>query len=950
MDTKLDLSRRAALALAGGAALAPLCASAAAAPVGLGAHALRVEWLTDPVGIDTRRPRFRWLLQAPDGARDVAAVGARVIVSSSPEKLTARVGDVWDSGARKGDRFDLAPAKPLPLVSHTPYWWAVEITERSGVRRWSQPGRFVTGILDPKEWRGRWIMAKPEKPRGTHVRGVSKELADPAQTALPLLRKGFDLKRVPKRAVVSVSGLGHFELTVNGKPVTASVLNPGWTAYDRTALYTTYEVEGLLKPGANMLGVMLGGGMYDVEKIAGRKSKFVDSFGRPKLMLQLSLHHADGTVQHVVSDTDWQVAEGPIVFASMFGGEDVDARRERAGWNLPGAGGEGWWPALPAPPQSATLKAQGVPPIAIHRRFETVAITEPKPGVFIYDLGENFAGRPELVARGPAGATVKLTPCEVLGEDGLAWQRSFNAGPDRWVLYNFTLAGQGEERFVPRFNYHGFRYLQVEGAVPAGRANPGGLPEVVSLAGQFLYADLPKAGEFDCDKDLFVRTHHLIERAVVSNAFSVLTDCPHREKLGWLEQTHLNAATILYNRDAVTLYEKMIGDIVDTQQADGMVPGIAPEYVAFLEPDGRDQDARNSPEWGAAVVLSPWATYRAYGDTKVMADGYPAMRRYTDYLAKRAKAHIVDFGLGDWYDVGPDKLGASQLTSRALTGTATWYQALIAQARVARVLGRPPAEAAEAERQAAQVKAAFNARFFDAATGVYDRGSQTANAMPLAVGLVPDGRRADVLAALVRAVRASQNGVTAGDVGFYYVVRALTENGRDDVIFDMMSVTDRPSYGYQLAKGATALAEAWNADPTKSLNHFMLGHGEGWLFGALAGIRVDFAEAPDRVITIAPRPVGDVRSATATHQSVLGTVRSAWRRRDGVLEADVDIPPGAQGLLILPTSDPGAVREGGGKALAAPGVRRVRPVLGGAELALASGRYRFAAPFAGQKA
>lgn len=949
MDAKLDLSRRAALGLAGGAVLLPLTASAAAPDVGLAAHALRVEWLTDPVGIDTLRPRFRWLLNAAEGARNVTAAAVRVIVSSSPEKLAARVGDVWDSGARKGNLFDLQPAKALPLVSHTPYWWAVEIAAPSSARRWSAPGRFVTGILDAKEWRGRWIMAKPEAPRGNHVRGVSKELADPAQTALPLLRKGFELKRQPKRAVVSVSGLGHFELTVNGKPVTASVLNPGWTAYDRTALYTTYEVEGLLQPGANMLGVMLGGGMYDVEKIPGRKSKFVDSFGRPKLMLQLSLHHADGAVEHVVSDTDWQVTEGLIVFASIFGGEDVDARRERAGWNLPGQGGEGWRPALAAPPQTAKLKAQGVPPIAIHRRFETAAITEPKPGVYIYDLGENFSGRPDLVARGPAGATVKLTPCEVLGEDGLAWQRSFNAGPDRWVMYNFTLAGKGEERFVPRFNYHGFRYLQVEGAVPAGRANPGGLPEVVSLAGQFLYADLPKAGEFDCDKTLFVRTHHLIERAVVSNAFSVLTDCPHREKLGWLEQTHLNAATILYNRDAVTLYEKMIGDIVDTQQADGMVPGIAPEYVAFLEPDGRDQDARNSPEWGAAVVLSPWAAYRAYGDPKVLADGYPAMRRYMDYLTTRAQGHIVDFGLGDWYDVGPGKLGASQLTSRALSATATWYQALTTLARVARVLGRPQAEAVDAERRAAEVKAAFNARFFNATTGVYDRGSQTANAMPLALGLVPEGRRPEVLAALVRAVRESQNGVTAGDVGFYYVVRALTENGRDDVLFDMMSVTDRPSYGYQLAQGATALTEAWNADPTKSLNHFMLGHGEGWLFGALAGVQIDFAAAPGRQILIAPRPVGDVRSASATHASVWGQVRSAWTREGGVLTLDVDIPAGAEATVVLPTSGVASVREGGGKAGVAPGVRRTRPIPGGVELTVSSGRYRFAAPF-GQKA
>jgi len=939
MSTKV--SRRTVVGLAAGMGMLPSLAHAR--EPGLTAHELRVEWLTDPVGLDTRRPRFRWILQAGEGARDVRPTTLRVIVASSPERLAARVGDIWDSGRRKSGKLDIAPPKDLPLASHTPYVWAVEIDGA-----WSAPARFVTGILDPAEWRASWIMAKPEKTRGNHVRGWSKELTDPAETAPPLLRRRFELKRAPKRAVVSVCGLGHFELTVNGAPVTASVLNPGWTAYDKTALYTTYEVESLLRPGANMLGVRLGGGMYDVEKVAGRKSKFVDSYGRPRLLLQLSLHHDDGSVEHVVSDEAWRVAEGSIVFASMFAGEDVDARRERHGWDLPSASDDGWRPALPAPDRKLRLKAQGVPPIAIHQRFETVGITEPKPGVFVYDLGQNFAGRPEMVVRGPVGSAVKLTPAEVLGDDGLAWQRSFNAGPDRWVLYNYTLAGQGggkgEERFVPRFNYHGFRYLQVEGAVPAGRANPDGKPEIISLAGQFLYADLPQVGTFTSSDKLLERTHHLIERAVVSNAYSVLTDCPHREKLGWLEQAHLNALTVIYNRDASTMYEKMIGDIVDTQQPDGMVPGIAPEYTAFLEPDGRDQDARNSPEWGSAVVLAPWAAYRAYGDTKVLADGYPAMRRYVDYLAARAQGHIVDFGLGDWYDVGPGKLGASQLTSRALTGTATSYQALTTLARVAEVLGRPAGEVADYRERAEAIRAAFNAKFFDASTGSYDRGSQTANAMPLALGMVPKGQEGRVLEALVRAVRASQNGVTAGDVGFHYVVRALAENGRDDVVFDMMSVTDRPSYGYQLARGATALTEAWDADPTKSLNHFMLGHGEGWLFGGLAGINVDFAAAPDRVITVAPKPVGTVASAEATFRSALGPVRSAWRREGGVLALDVDVPVGARATVRLPTRVPAQARESGVPATAAKGVRSTRAVAGGLEMVVGSGRYRFTAP------
>jgi hypothetical protein len=812
------------------------------------------------------------------------------------------------------------------------------VTDASGVTRWSTPARFITGIIDPTEWQAQWIAAKPPVPAPPHARGQSKLISTPEETRLPLFRKDFELGALPARAVVSVSGLGQYELTVNGLPVTDSVLNPGWTEYGRTILYNTYDVAKLLRPGGNRLGVRLGNGMYTVEKIPDRKAKFVDSFGRPKLILHLSLFGADGTVTRIVTDETWETIDGPILYSSIFAGEDVDGRLEPKDWELPGVAGNGWRPVLIAGPQPGRLKAQTIPPIRLDRRFESVAVTEPKPGVFVYDLGENFAGRPQMVVRGPAGAKVKITPAEVLGDDGLAWQRSFNAGvAEKWVLYYYTLAGTGDERFVPRFNYNGFRYLQVEGAAPAGKA-AAGTPEIVSMAGQFLHADLPLAGDFNCSDPLLVRTHRLIERAVLSNAYSVLTDCPHREKLGWLEQTHLNALTVFYNRDAATMYEKMIGDIRDTQKPDGMVPGIAPEYVAFVDANG-DQPARNSPEWGTAVFLSPWAAYREYGDRQVLADGYAAMKRYLSYLAARADGHILDFGLGDWYDVGPGKLGASQLTTRALTATAVWYQALTTFAQVVRVLGQPEADALTALRTAEQVKAAINSRFLHP-EGFYDRNSQTANAMPLAVGLVPEPQKKAVLAALVAAVRASDNGVTAGDVGFHYVVRALAENGRDDVIFDMLSVTGRPSYGYQLAKGATALTESWNADPTKSLNHFMLGHAEGWLFGGLAGIKVDFAAPPERVITVAPKPAGTIESASATHRTVWGEVRSAWRRQAGILELEVDIPAGARGRIVVPSSAPSLVKESGKP------VRGGRTVPGGLERLAGSGRYRFTAPLA----
>ncbi|HVZ30260.1 MAG TPA: family 78 glycoside hydrolase catalytic domain, partial [Asticcacaulis sp.] len=607
---KTRISRRGVLGLAAGAAGAGLLGEASAADNGLTVRNLRVEWLSEPIGIDTQRPRFRWEIGADPATRGVRAKSARIIIARSPEAIAARRGDIWASGVVSG-RFDTRPPRLLPLQSHTPYYWAVAVTDGSGVTRWSEPARFITGLIDPAEWQGKWIAAKPPIPAPPHARGQSRLISTPEDTRLPLFRKDFALDALPARAVVSVSGLGHFELTVNGRPVTDSVLNPGWTAYDRTIFYTTYDVAGLLRSGANRLGVRLGNGMYTVEKIPNRKAKFVDSFGRPKLILHLSLFHADGTVTRVVSDESWETIDGPILYSSIYAGEDVDGRLEPSGWELPGTKGDGWRPVLTAGPQPGRLRAQAIPPVRMQKRFETVAISEPKPGVFVYDLGENFAGRPEMVVRGQAGASVKLTPCETLGEDGLAWQKSFNAGPpDKWVLYNYTLAGAGDERFVPRFNYHGFRYIQVEGAAPVGRAAQG-TPEVVSMAGQFLHTDLPAAGDFDSSDGLLVRTHHLIERAVLSNAYSVLTDCPHREKLGWLEQTHLIAPGLIFNNDVQTLLAATDRNMRDAQWADGIVPTTAPEYTRFGPKNAVFDD---SPEWGSASVLEPWWAYRFYGD------------------------------------------------------------------------------------------------------------------------------------------------------------------------------------------------------------------------------------------------------------------------------------------------------------------------------------------------
>lgn len=801
--------------------------------------------------------------------------------------------------------------------------------------------------MQPHDWRASWIAARLEEPAPPPAVAIDRTPRLAHGKALPIFRRQFDLDKPVRKAIVSICGLGQYVLSINGRPVTRSLLNPGWTDYRKTVLYDTYDVTRLLLRGKNALGVMLGNGMYNVEGVKGRYTKFVGSFGQSKLIMQLRLLFEDGSERWVVSDDDWMTMEGPITFSSIYGGEDFDVRIEQPGWDTPGfRPGPAWKPVHRVNGPGGLLKAQSIPSVGVARLFEPVAITEPSPGIFVYDFGSNFSGRPRLRVRGgSAGQVLHLTPGEELDVRGRVTQRSFAARPGDAVYFSYTLGNREHYELWPRFDYEGFRYLEVHGAAPPSRA-VGDMPVLETLVAEFVHAALPDAGWFDCSDTRMVDIHHLIKRAVLSNTFSVLTDCPQREKLGWLEQTYLNATTVFYNFDAVALYEKMIGDIKDAQQPDGMVPAIAPEYVRFITAQGRDTAFRDSPNWGSAVVLSPWAAYRQYGDHRILETGYDAMRRYADYLTSRAQDHLVDYGLGDWYDIGPKPPGVAQLTDVELTGTAVYYEVLAVLARIAQVLARPEHETASYRDLAGKVLQAFNARFFNTRTATYGRGSQTAQAMPLALGMVPKDHVQGVLERLVDAIRIRENGVSAGDIGFHYVVRALTDHDRGDVMFDMMSVTQRPSYGYQLARGMTSLTEAWDANPDKSLNHFMLGSGEQWLFRGLGGIQIDFSRAPEAPpIRIAPQVVNGITHVRVRHQSVLGMIESSWERQDARLTMKVSVPAGAHAAVSIPTIHAEAIREGRHRLEQVRGIEGIQADGRRIALRIGSGRYRFHAPF-----
>jgi len=863
---------------------------------------LRVSGLEAPVGLDEEQPFFAWQLHAGSEAQhDVAQFAYRIFVASSPDLLDRQRGDLWDSGRIKSRDFIHAPYAGRPLQSHTTYFWKVCVW--GNPRRRSTCGataRWTTALLHPDDWIARWIAAKPDGPLEPQaLEGIGESHTIPE--TLPLFRHSFEVSKPVRHAIVCISGLGQYELHLNGHPITNAVMTPGWTNYRKEVLYNTYDITDALTPGVNTFGVMLGNGMYNVPGIEGRYTKFIGSFGNPKMILQTHIIFVDGTQQVIASDRTWQTAPGPIVLSSIYGGEDYDARKEAPGWDMSPTSTWSYALEVAAPSGSEdpgkSLRSQLIPPMKVAETIRPVRQSQLGPDTQIFDLGRNFSGWPEIRVKGHAGDTIRMLPGELLDGNGEVTQRSAAAGKSNPVLFTYTLAGDAPETWHPRFTYYGFRYVQVQTLPAHERERP---PTILSLDGQFVHDDVPLDGLFRSEAPLINDVHHLIDQAILSNLASVLTDCPTREKLGWLEQTYLNGGSVMYNYGVAQLYRKVADDMSEAQLPDGMVPGIAPEYVAFVDKNGKSTSFRDSPEWGSAIILSPWAAYQFYGDLEVLVAHYGSMVRYANYLKRKSNDRLLTFGLGDWFDVGPLDPGESQLTSKGLTATAIYYQDLVTLAHIATLLNKP-ADAKRYTHEAIDVKVAFNNALYHPATKSYDQGSQTANAMPLYLGLVPAPDRAAVLANLVADIRAHHNHVTAGDVGFHYVVAALSEYGRSDVIYDMVTQTDSPSYGFQLSRGATTLTEAWDTNPGSSQNHFMLGHAEEWFYRGLAGIDFDLSRRNADHIRLRPALDSGASDASATLNTVLGQVSSSWSRSGRDWSATFVIPAGCQATLILPT-------------------------------------------------
>jgi alpha-L-rhamnosidase len=902
----------------------------------LNADGLKCEYRATPLGIDQNPPRLSWLLKSKE--RDQRQTAYRILAASSPGLLKEGKADLWDSAEVPSNESIHVPYGGKPLASGQRVYWKVRVWDRDhSPSSYSDASWWEMALLNTNDWRATWLTA-PRKEKLTDQQLFED---DPA----PLFRHEFVAAGKIARARLYVCGLGYYEARLNGQRVGDQVLDPGWTTYSNRVLYSTYDVTAQLKRGTNALGIMLGNGWFNPLPLKmwgsiNPRANLVT--GDPRFISQLVVDYADGSRQTVVSDSSWKTAPGPILRNSIYLGEVYDARKEQPGWDRPGFDDSNWTGAALATAALGPLNAQDAPPIRVTRILTPVKLTEPKPGVYLFDFGQNFAGWARLRVRGPAGTHVKLRSGELTYPDGTlngmtavvgqikgggAAYRHDGIGIPKtaWQQDEYILKGDGEEIYTPRFTFHGFRYVEVTGFP--------GKPGLDALEGLRLNSDVASAGSFECSNPRFNRIQEITLWTELSNLFSVESDCPHREKFGYGGDIIVASEMAILNFDMSRFYAKSVRDLGDAVRPNGGFTETAP-FVGIAD---ESLGGKAGPiGWASAQPFLQWQLYRYYGDRALLEENYPLTRRWIAFLQSCARDGILDNGLSDHESLVPKP--------RALTGTAFYYLNVKTFARIASALGKT-GDAAEAETLAAAIKDAFNRKFLQPGTGRYDTATQACQSFALQLGLVPPDEYDRALNVLIRDIVDTHAGhLTTGIFGTKFMLETLTDAGRADVAYRIADQRTFPGWGYMLEQGATTLWEHWElSDNTYSHNHPMFGSISEWFYKALGGI----APTPDAVgcnhILIRPQMPPELAWARTKYQSVRGQIATRWKRANGKIDLEVDIPPGVDALVYVPASGKERVSEGGRNAEGRPGISFVRMDQGNAIFAVASGRYHFSA-------
>jgi len=800
--------------------------------------------------------------------------------------------------------------KPLQIFSNDS-WRCLRETEPP--EGWNLPG------FSSKGWKQAKVVFKAGK-------GPGQGAPRPVRTlAAPRFRKEFFATQAIKSARAYLCGLGCSELYINGERVHEARLDPAQTDYEHRKFYTVHDVTRFLKRGDNCLGVLLGKGWYDQLAVWGGFE-----YGPPFFLLQVKVEYEDGSSEWWCSDLTWQTTPSEILFNNLYTGEVTDARRIEPGWSLPGFQAAQWQEVVEVEIQPGRLEPQLLPPMKITRKLPAVSLTNPEHGVWIFDLGQNIAGVCELELDVPQGTVLTLRTAEELLPDGRLAPASTGVYATLFVqTETYISSGAPGEKWCPRFTYHGFRYVEVKGY-------PGKPPSSL-VKGCLLHTAVKQHGRFQCSDDVVNRIHQTALWTELTNLHGLPTDCPQREKCGWLGDAHVTCEMTLYNFDMAQFWLKYLGDIRTSLDTDGLPMQIAP---------GKRDCGKATPDWGTALCQLPWYLYLYLGDERVLEENYDLMQRWCEHLEDLASDGLVSEGLGDWCP--PSKLGVERAPV-PLTSTAYYYFDLRIMQQVAALLGRAEDSARYAE-SAEQVKAAFQARFFDYENKTF--GHQTSDAFALYLGLVPEGLEQDVAKSLNYDV-VERRGLhhTTGITGLRHLYWALGEYGFVETALGLLHQTTYPSHLHLFSLGATTLYETWGEKPPARLaeqvpsrNHPMQGGFDTWFFAGLGGL-VPLPEAPGfKRLRLAPHFARSLQAVEVALETPYGLLQSDWHWEGEVLHYHVRLPWNTTAILELPLEDKLAVLEAGLPLAEVEGVTVENTSKGRLVLALESGEYSFTLP------